>query len=231
MFGLAGGFGWDETEFQSSSHQDADQRALTAYALWRAGEHMYIEGVLGTGQLEFDLTRWSQVAGTNAHATRDGDQDYGSLAIGLEHVGESMKLTGYGRYEESKTQLDAYRETGLGIYDLAYGKQDVDSRSLAMGVEGSHWMQGTSIAYRPYWMLEYRESLQNEGDAAINYVVRPLASDYVLGLRSYNDDALVFGAGVDMQLFHGWTLSLLYRREHSEGSVDSNAFGLRLSTS
>jgi uncharacterized protein YhjY with autotransporter beta-barrel domain len=227
VVGLAGGFGWDDTQFASSSRQEADQRALTAYGLWRGGEHLYVEGILGTGQLEWDITRWSQVAGANATARRDGDQAYGSLAIGMEHVTDKVRLTGYGRYDASRTQLDAYAEQGLGIYDLAYGAQTIDSRAFAVGVEGSYRMQGASLAYRPYWMLEYRGALRNDGNATINYVIRPVASDYILGLRSYNDDALVFGAGVDMELFHGWTLSLLYRREQADGSVGSNTFGLQ----
>jgi outer membrane autotransporter protein len=227
VLGLAGGFGWDETRFASSSRQDADQRALTAYGLWRAGEYVYFEGILGAGRLEWDISRWSEVAGAHATARRDGDQTYGSLAIGMEHVTDKMKLAGYARYEGSRTELDAYAEQGLGIYDLTYGAQSIDSRTIAVGVEGSHWMQGASIAFRPYWLLEYREALQDESEVAINYVIRPVASDYVLGLRSYNDDAFVFGAGVDMQLFRGWTLSLLYRHEQANGAVGSNTFGLQ----
>ena len=68
---------------------------------------------------------------------------------------------------------------------------------------------------------------RNDGGVAINYVVQPLTTDYVLGLRSYNEDVFAFGAGFDVELAKGWQLSLLYRHEQAD-EVDSNAFALRL---
>jgi uncharacterized protein YhjY with autotransporter beta-barrel domain len=227
VFGLAGGAGWGDSDFADArSNQDAEQRSLSAYGLWR-GEHWYVDGLLGWGRLDFDLQRWSEVAAATATATREGDQSFGSLSLGYDHRGENSTLTGYSRYEISRTQLDAYRESGLGIYDLDYRSQDIDNSTLAVGVEGSYARQWGTHAFRPFWSLEYRDALRNDGDVAINYVVQPVASDYVLSLRSYNEDVFAFGAGFDMELARGWQLSLLYRREQAD-TVDSNSVALRL---
>ena len=52
---------------------DADQRSLAVYGLWRRGEHLFVDGLLANGRLDFDLTRWSELANASAQATRSGD--------------------------------------------------------------------------------------------------------------------------------------------------------------
>ena len=59
----------------------------------------------------------------------------------------------------------------------------------------------------------------------MNYVLNPATSDYILSLSSFNDDAWVLGAGLDIDLPAGWLLSLSYRREDGSKS-ESNGYGL-----
>ena len=133
-----------------------------------------------------------------------------------------MELTGYGRLEASRTTLDAYRESGLGIYDLAYREQSIDDSAVALGVEG-RWRMRT---IRPYWSLEYRDALRNGTDAAINYVIAPAAGDSLLGLRSIANRMWTLGAGFDVQLASGWQVSFQYRREQAS-DMTGNSVGLR----
>jgi uncharacterized protein YhjY with autotransporter beta-barrel domain len=228
VFGGAGGFGWNDTDFgDDRSDLSGEQRSFSAYGLWRAGEHLYIEGLLGWGRLDFDIERWSDIVGTAANARREGEQRFLSLSMGYEHRGDRNTLTTYGRFDASRTTLDAYREHGLGIYDLDYREQTVDSRTVAVGLEGSYARSWGARAFRPFWSVEYRDSLRNDGDAAINYVVQPVSTDYRLGLRSYNDDMFALGGGFDLELAKGWQLSFLYQREQGSDFV-GNTFGLWL---
>ena len=231
LFGVAGGFGWSNTDFDDPrSALDGEQRSLSFYGLWRQGEHFFVDGVLGWGRVDFDIRRWSSTAGATALATRDGDQAFGSLTLGYEHRTDSMSLTGYGRVDASRTRLDGYRERGLGIFDLAYGDQTVENNSFAVGLEGNYVFQGRNSFFRPYWMIEYRDAFENRGDATLNYVVAPRATDYALGLRSYGDNALTYGGGLDIDIASSWRLSVLFRREHASGS-DASTIGLLLSFS
>ncbi|MGY1426553.1 autotransporter domain-containing protein [Lysobacter sp. A289] len=228
VLGVAGGLGWNDTDFDDSpSQQDARQRSVAFYGLWRGDGPLFVDGQLGLGRLDFDLWRWSTVADATARARRDGDQLFGGLTFGYEHAGEHGRLAGYGRYDASHTTLDAYRERGLGIYDLSYDRQTIDNSTLALGVEGSHQFKTTTASLRPFWSIEYRQALENRGDARLNYVLLPVAQDYLLGMRSYNDDTLAFGAGLDIDLDSGWSLSFLLRREQSSGAGSANSFGLR----
>ncbi len=230
LLGIAGSMGRNDSDFdQSPSSVDADQQSLAVYGLWRAGDHLFVDGLLATGRLDFDIGRWSEIAGNLANAQRDGDQVFGSLTFGYEHQRPGLNLTGYGRVDGSRTTLDAYRESGLGVYDLSYGQQKVRNSALAVGVEGSHPLSGDAARYRPFWNLEYRQALDNHSNANINYVTRPADRDYVLGLRSYNDDALAIGAGLDVEFGSGWLFSLLLGHEQGRNAMTSNSIGLRLS--
>lgn len=230
LVGVAGSLARNDSDLNgSTSRLKADQRSLAVYGLWRNGDHLFVDGMLATGRLDFDIRRWSEDAGATGTAARDGDQWFGSLGVGYEHRGERMALTGYGRVDASRTTLEAYREFGLDIYDLAYRRQTVENSAVAVGVEGSYQFGGETGRYRPFWTLEYRQALEDKGEAAMNYVVWPHPTDYRLGMDSYNDNALSLSAGLDVKLRPGWLLSLLFGHEQASNSTQGSSIGLRLS--
>ena len=229
LVGLATGMGWMDTDIgRDGSRLDGDHRASTVYALWRLDDRWYVDALVGTGRIEFDLLRWSEVANATASASRDGDQRFGSLTLGYAFTGDDFTLTTYGRADHSRTTLDAYRETGLGIYDLSYGEQDIEHTTLALGLEGGAWMQAPFGRVRPYWNLEYRGNVGKRSEVDINYVVLPSASDYRLSLPGAYASSWLVGAGLDTQFGQGWSLGLLWRYEVNVGSGSVNNFGLQL---
>lgn len=232
LLGIAGGFGWNDTDFDGPrSKLEGEQRSLSMYGLWRADDHWFVDGTLGWGRLDFDIVRWSAIANAAAQAEREGDQAFGTLSAGYEHRGEGMSVTGYGRLDASRTRLDAYRERGLGIYDLSYGAQTIDNSGVSLGVDGSYPFVGRRGLVRPFWMVEYRKALNNRSDIELNYVVQPATSDYLLRMRSYGDHSLTYGGGLDMDLSRTWRLSMLLRRQHASDQEPGISFGLLLSYS
>jgi len=232
LVGIAGSLATNQSELDdNASRLDADQRSLALYGLWRAGEHVFVDGMVGTGRLDFDIRRWSNDADALGTAARDGDQWFASLATGYEHHGPSMTLTGYGRLDTSRTTLDGYREFGLDLHDLEYRQQVVENSTVAVGLEGSWRIGGDAGRVSPFWSVEYREALQNQGEAAINYVIWPSATDYRLRMDSYNDHALALSAGLDVTLRRGWLLSVLLGHEQARNASDASSIGLRLSYS
>jgi outer membrane autotransporter protein len=230
LLGLAIGWGRQGTDFNDSPDQvDADQTSLSVYGLWRAGEHLFVDASLASGQLDFQMQRYSDLAGALGRGSRDGRQWFGSLTFGYEHRRPTgMTLTGFGRFDGSRSSLDGYREQGLGEFDLVYRGQSMTSSALAVGLEGDHAFQGLRSRWRPFWSVEYRRALQQPGDAAINYVVRPMDSDVVMKLRSYNEDSLSLGGGLDLQLDTGWMFSLLLGHEQGSNRLRSNSVGLQV---
>ena len=229
LVGASFGIGWNDTDFDgTNSSLSGDQRALSVYGLFR-GERWFVDGLVGYGELDFDIRRYSALVNDHATAHRSGDQVFGSFTLGYEHLRSDGRLVGYARVDGSHTTLDAYRETGLGIYDLSYTEQTVDNSTVSLGVEGGHQWLTSSGVMRPYWMLEYRKAVDNRSDVGINYVILPGANDFLLRMRSYADDAIVWGGGLDIDISARWGLSLLYRGERQQGGDDTSyAFGLQL---
>ncbi len=230
LLGMAGSWARQDTDLDSSSSRlDADQRSLAVYGLWRVGGNLFVDGMLANGWLDFDSVRWNDLAQGSAQGQRSCQQWFGSLTFGHErHNPAGMALTSYGRYDWHRATLDGYSESGLGAFDLVYGRQRVVNNALALGVQGSFQLTRDWGSLRPHWTVEYRSALDNRGQATINYVMRPAASDYVLDLRSYNDDLLSLGAGMDLQLDSGWLFSLLLGRERGRASMRSSSIGLQL---
>lgn len=230
LLGVAGSWGRQDTEFEGSpSRTDAEQRSLAVYGLWRTGEHLFVDAVLASGRLDFTLDRWSEQAAATAHSTRAGRQLFGALTFGYEHhAGNGTTLTTYGRVDGHKAELDPYREHGLGVYDLRYDRQDVRTSALALGLEGSHPFQRDRAGWRPYWSVEYRTALDDRSDVSLNYVQRPDSRDYLLAMRSYNDDTLSLGAGIDLQLDTGWMFSLLLGHDQGRNTLRSSSVGLQV---
>jgi hypothetical protein len=231
LIGVAGSMArHDSDAVGSASRVQADQRSLAVYGLWGAGEHLFVDGLLAYGQLDFDLMRWSGPAERAANAQREGDQFFGSLTFGYEHRNaKGLSLTGYGRVDGSRTHLDPYQESGLGLYDLDYRGQTVQNTSLALGMEGSHEFGGTKARYRPFWSLEYTQALENQGMARMNYVQQPASSDYGLRLRSYYDDLFAIGAGMDIRLDSGWLFTMQVGHEQGRNSTRASSVGLSIS--
>ncbi|WP_199171410.1 MULTISPECIES: autotransporter domain-containing protein [Luteimonas] len=230
LVGVAGSLAHNDSQLDAGggSRMQADQRSLALYGLWRAGEHLFVDALAGTGRLEFDLRRWSSDANALATGARTGAQWFASIAMGYEHRGPAATLTGYSRVETSRSTLDAYREYGLDLYDLDYRRQDVDSTAIALGLEGSYLIGGDTGRVRPFWSVEYREALENRNDATMNYVILPQATDYRFAMRSYNDNAFSLSGGLDVRLARGWALSLLLGHEQARQSTRSSSIGLRL---
>jgi uncharacterized protein YhjY with autotransporter beta-barrel domain len=229
LLGVSLGKGFSDADFAAdNSSLGGDYKSLSIYGLWR-NDRLFVDGLLGAGELEFDIRRYSALVNDYGIANREGDQQFASLTVGHEAVTQSMRIAAYGRFDASRTDLDAYRETGLGIYDLSYTEQQVDTRTVSIGAEGSSAWSTDAGVVRPYWMLEYRQSLKDESDVGINYVILPNASDYLLRLRSYADDAFVWGGGLDLDIGPRWGLALLYRGESVSGVGSSYSVGLQLS--
>ncbi|WP_312317284.1 IPT/TIG domain-containing protein [Stenotrophomonas sp.] len=230
LLGLAGSWGRQDTSFDGSpSTTDADQRSLAVYGLWRSGGHVFVDAMLAAGKIDFSINRWSEQAAASARSSRAGDQLFGSLTFGYEHrTATGTTLTTYGRYDGHKAELDPYREFGLGVYDLSYGRQDVETSALALGLEGTHAIKTDRVTWRPHWIVEYRTALDDRSDVSMNYVQRPVARDYLLEMRSYNDDTLSVGAGVDLQFDSGWMFSLLIGHDQGRNTLRSNSVGLQV---
>lgn len=230
LLGMAMGMGRQDTEFADDvSGMDADQRSLALYGLWRVGSNAFVDANIGRGGLNFDMLRWSDLADASLRGRRDGQQWFGAVTIGYEHQqAHGLTLTGYGRYEHSRSQLDAYREHGVELYALAYREQVVTNSAFALGLEGRHLIEAGAGNWRPYWYVEYRHGLDNGGDVSVNYVLHPHAGDYRMSIKGYDDGVFAIGGGVELQFNRAWLMSLLLSHEQGGDALRGSSIGVQV---
>ncbi len=108
------------------------------YGSFRPYQNMFLDGVLGYGWLQFDSNRYVTATGETASGQRLGKQVFGSVTLGYEHRNDAWLLSPYARLDVAHTRLDAFDETGAGIFNLAFDKQTVDLLSTTIGIRSEY---------------------------------------------------------------------------------------------
>ena len=228
LVGFAAGTGESESDISADAAVDGRYRSLSVYGLWRGGEHLFADGVFGAGQVSFGVHRWNTLADAIAIGERDGRQQFGAVRFGYEHQGEQLSLSGYGRFDGSRTTLDPYRESGAGLYDLSHGRHSIDDSHLALGMEGGFSHRFAATVARPHVLFEYRQNMSGRSEVQINYAALPAANDYRLALDATAERSWFTGAGLELMFARGLSLSMLFRYEATDGMDGEQTFGLHV---
>jgi uncharacterized protein with beta-barrel porin domain len=135
--GAGGGFGTQRTDIGEDEDGRLDGESWTGavYGSWRPTPGAFVDGVLGYGSLNFD-TRRLAANGLIANGERDGDMVMASITGGWDRSTPMTTLSTYGRFDYVSTRLDAYSETGAGLYDLSFDEREFESLTGALGVRG-----------------------------------------------------------------------------------------------
>ena len=124
LLGFALQYAQSDTDVGSSgSAIDSKNYNLSLYRTRPLEEDNFIEGLIGIGFLENDITRKTD-ANTNT-GSRKGNQLFGSVNYGKTIDKGDFNLTPTARVDLGYTELDAYTETGTNA--LSYDKQTVES--------------------------------------------------------------------------------------------------------
>jgi len=98
----------------------------------------FVDGLLGITRLDFDSRR--HVTGTDeqARGNRDGNQLFGSLAVGYEFRQDALLISPYGRLQGAWTRLNGYTESGASAYSLQFARQRTSLFSGVLGLRGEY---------------------------------------------------------------------------------------------
>ena len=131
LLGFAVQYGQSDTDVGSNgSGIDSKNYNLSVYRTRPLEEDNFIEGLIGIGFLENDITRKSD--GNTATGSRKGNQLFGSVNYGKTIDKGDFNLTPTARVDLGYTELDAYSETGTNA--LSYDKQTVESGLASLGL-------------------------------------------------------------------------------------------------
>ncbi len=227
---LAGGFGvgygHDESDVAASSRLKARVASVAAYASYQPAPRLFIDMLVGYGQLRFDTRRYVEAADLNADGRRKGSQVFGSLGASYDARKENLLVSPYGRIDFSVDRLDAVSETGAGNYALRYEEAKQRSVQVAAGLraESKH---ATEFGFAvPRARVEYRRELQDERAMRLSYADLLGGPEYSITPAGISRSSLLLGVGIDLAFGGGLRIGVDYTAQRASGA--SNVQGIRL---
>ncbi|MEG3163323.1 autotransporter domain-containing protein [Sphingomonas sp. PB2P19] len=205
--GIGGGYGNQRTRIgNGAARLDGDNWVGALYGSLAPVAGAFVDGVIGYGEVGFDSRRRAP-NGAVGVGHRDGTMRFGSLAAGLDRQGQNGMISAYGRMEYLSATLDGYRETGAGLYDLAYGRRELDSLSSVLGGRGALYRPIDFGILTPRIRFEWRHEYRGQGSQLLDYADLGGLTRVVEGDRWLRDEySLELGVGLETDT--GWTFGL-----------------------
>ncbi len=223
------GYAHDKSEIGSSGTENkSDGNSIALYASYQPGNSMFIDGVLGYGTLDLDSSRYDTLTDSTAKASRDGEQLFGSIAVGYEYLDAATLISPYARYDVAVSKLDSATETGAGIGSLDYASQTYTSQQISLGLRAGFQHKTDSYMLQPRARFEYQHHIDGGDDASIAYV-DTLSTRYNMAVPSNHSNSLLLGVGSSLVLRNGLNFDIDYQWVHSNDDDDGQAIFLRIS--
>ena len=182
--------------------------------------------MIGVGSLDFDSRRVIAATDGLARGARSGDQLFGSVTAGIERRGLNWLISPYGRLGASRSTLDAFAETGGGVYGLTFAAQTVRTLAATLGLRGDYVHATGFGAITPRVRLEYSHDFEDPGEARLAYTDWLGGPAYRVAVDPVDRNLIRLELGVDFQVKGGLTLG--FDLDNSAGD-NSESHGLRVS--
>jgi outer membrane autotransporter protein len=218
LLGMGVGYGHEyATVGSDGTKSTGDSYGVMVYGSFLPLEGFFLDGLVGVNHLDFDMRRYVSAAGSHAQSQRQGTQWLTSVSGCYEFKSGDVMISPYGRLDLASTRLDRSEESGAGVYDLVYFKQDISTTRLSLGLRGSVLYTYESLTAKPYARVEYQRDFSDSGVATMAYADQlSSGSTYQYALGVTDRDTLVLGGGADLLFRESWRLGLEYR--YSQGS-------------
>ena len=223
------GYGEDRTKVGDNgtvSNGSAFSAAL--YGSWRPTRGLYVDGVAGVSDLDFDARRWvSGLAGQpNGYAAseRSGEALFASAAFGRLRRSDRVTTDLYARIDAREITLDGFTETGGGYAALVWDGVDQSSLSTNLGA-ALRWVADTRSAgvITASARLEWSHELEEVGRQTVRYADWAASPSYLVPLDAWSRNALKLDLGADWQVSDRLLLGLGYRGQLGDASVSHGA--------
>ncbi len=229
VLGLGVGYGHEhETIGDDGTKNTGDSYGVMLYGSLQPQEGFFLDGLVGVNRLDFDAHRYASGAGGYAQSQRKGTQWIGSVNGGYEFKTSNVLLSPYVRLDLAATHLDRSDESGAGVYNLVYFKQDLSSTKAALGLRSSYAYERENFSAKPFVRVEYQRDFSNGGLASMAYADQvSTGANYQYNLGVTDKNNFVLGGGADMLFLDSWQLGLDYR--YTRGSdTTMQTFGVLL---
>ncbi|BAQ81547.1 putative Ig domain-containing protein [Pseudomonas sp. St29] len=212
--GVGIGYGNDRSDIgKNHTRSDGDAIGIATYLSLNLAPQVFVDGLLGYNRISFDSRRYITSSNDDyARGSRDADQLFASLTASYEYRQGPLSLTPYSRLNASTTRLDAYRESGGGIYGLSYDEQRQQNFTSYLGVRSGYDLMtrigvvtpkvGLAWGHNFSSSSDYKMRYTDQGDEGTLYRLKPDALD---------SDFASLDMGVDFNLGRAWQLGVSYK--------------------
>jgi len=173
----------------------------------RPVEGLFVSGVLGAGRLNLDVDREIEGNGV-ATGKRDAGVLFGGVEAGFERSESAWSVSSYGRLEFSRSEFDAFTETGGGFDNLSYAKMDSSSLQIALGARGQMVLELRSGIVTPRVMLEVLHEFDEVGDQTFQLADWLDGPTYLAPGQNQGHDRVRIGLGNTAILQNGWSVDV-----------------------
>jgi hypothetical protein len=221
VLGAAVGYGRDSTDVGTNESESHAQGVnATVYGSYEPIKSLYIDFLLGYGDLSLDATRFNGTA--MMLGGRNGAQTFGSVGVsGIVDIGR-LKLAPYGRFDRVRSRLDGYTESGPSGSALGYADVTAIEDVCAAGLFASYRIPLGRASLEPNLRIEARRARGSSADQTLWYADLPTTT-YVIADGSMSDTQMLGGLGLVLRMAGESSLGIDYSYTGSSGSYRSES--------
>lgn len=225
--GFGAGYGHDKSDIGGNGTESRGEAYSAAlYGSYEPVENFFIDGLIGGSRLDFDSSRYITENGGFASGERDGWQVFGSITAAYQFRNEAWLLSPYGRFEFSRSWLDAFTEEGGDIYTLSYGDQTVDSLSGVLGFRTAYTFLTGWGSLTPGFRAEYTHDFAGSSRVDLGYADLDDLT-YSLETDPERRDYGTLGLSLDAEFAGAWAAGFDYRSSF-DGESQDHAIGIEV---
>ena len=172
--GMAVGISRDTTKIDDNGTSNNGSAVTgTLYASWNVFDTVFLDGLVGYGDVRFKTSRYDANAAATLSGARPASMVFVSLASSWEQRAGALSYAPYLRLDMSKAYLKDYTEQGSANWNLNFASVDMTSQAVAIGLRSRYDLAMSWGTLSPTARLEYRRGVGDAVTQAISYEVDP----------------------------------------------------------
>ena len=229
LFGIAIRLQDEDTDVgQLGTQIKSDAKSATIYSSWHNNKSTFIDGLVGYGYIDNDLTRIEQANTSNSLTGNRGVKQY-FTSIKFNKIMDKDNFTSllFGRFDYGLSKLESFSETG-DTQALKFEEQDLKNKSISIGALTKYKKKIKKGYFLPYGRIEFFENLTPNSEAKASYISDPNTTYYYTVKEDYSN-SLKLELGFDLNLIDSWYFSTSIRRLIKNNKDYENEFAIKVS--
>ena len=227
LFGIAIRLQDEDTDVgQLGTQIKSDAKSATIYSSWHKNSSTFIDGLIGYGYIDNDLTRIEQANTSNTLTGNRGVKQY-FTSIKFNKIRDKDNLTSllFGRFDYGLSKLESFSEIG-NIQALKFEEQNLKNKSISIGALTKYKKRIKKGYFLPYGRVEFFENLTPNSKVKASYISDP-NTVYSYTVKEDYSNSIKLELGFDLNLIDSWYLSTSIRRLIKNNKDFENEFAIK----